>query len=216
MADTPTLGKLLRDLRHRFGWTLKEMSARSGIPMSTLAKVEQDRLTLTYDKLQQLSRRLDIRLSDLFAKAEGIEEVPFTARRSIGRIEDAVRVNTPQYDYYYLCTELRRKRMIPVIGRIRAQTLEQFGELIRHQGEEFIYVLQGTVEVHTEFYDPVVLEEGEFVYIDSTMGHAYIAAEGCEEAVILACNSSAEEGLADELINLGRELERVKSGAAAE
>ncbi len=52
----------------RNDWTLKEMSKRTGIPLSTLAKVEHDRLTLSYDKLQQLSERLKIRMSDLFAE----------------------------------------------------------------------------------------------------------------------------------------------------
>ena len=83
-----------------------------------------------------------------------------TARRSIGRLDDAVRVTTPNYDYYYLCTELRRKRMIPMLTRIRAKSLEEFGDLVRHSGEEYIHVLEGTIDVHTEFYDPVMLEDG--------------------------------------------------------
>jgi len=37
------------------------MSGRTDIPVSTLSKVEHDRLTLTYDKLVQLSQRLNIR-----------------------------------------------------------------------------------------------------------------------------------------------------------
>ena len=45
----PTIGGLLRSLRARKGWTLKQMSEHSGIPLSTLSKVEHDRLTLTYD-----------------------------------------------------------------------------------------------------------------------------------------------------------------------
>ena len=61
-SNKPTLGRLLRGLRQRNDWTLKEMSQRTGIPLSTLAKVEHDRLTLTYDKLQQLSERLKIRM----------------------------------------------------------------------------------------------------------------------------------------------------------
>lgn len=198
----PTLGTVLRELRAKFGWTLKEMSAKCGIPVSTLSKVEHDRLTLTYDKLQQLSQRLNIRMSDLFAEANPGEEPQVTARRSIGRIEQAFRVNTPNYDYFYLCTELRRKRMIPIITRIRARSVEEFGELVRHQGEELIYVLEGRIEVHTEFYDPVVLEEGESIYIDSTMGHAYVAAKGCAEAVALGVCSSGDEGLMESLMNL--------------
>ena len=201
----PTLGTLLKGLRARNGWTLKEMSDRSGIPVSTLSKVEHDRLTLTYDKLLQLSQRLNIRMSELFAENDASPEPPVTARRSIGELDRAVRVNTANYDYYYLCTELRRKRMIPVITRIRAKSAEEFGELVHHSGEEFIYVVAGSIVVHTEFYDPVTLTEGESIYIDSNMGHGYVAAPGCDEAVVLGVCSSAEDGLMDSLLTLHNE-----------
>ena len=198
----PTLGKLLRGLRLRNGWTLKEMSDRSGIPISTLSKVEHDRLTLTYDKLQQLSQRLGLRMSELFAEESEGSEAAVTARRSIGRLDRAIQVTTPNYDYHYMCPELRRKRMIPVLTSIRAKTVAEFGELVRHTGEEYIYVLDGTIEVHTEFYDPVVLEKGESIYIDSQMGHAYIVAGGCEEATVLGVCSSADESLMSSLMSL--------------
>jgi transcriptional regulator with XRE-family HTH domain len=198
----PTIGGLLRSLRTRKGWTLKEMSEQSGIPLSTLSKVEHDRLTLTYDKLLQLSQRLNLRMSELFAEEDEVAEQPVTARRSIGRIEDAIRVNTPNYDYYYLCPELRRKRMIPVLTRVRAKSIEEFGSLVHHSGEEYIHVLEGRAEVHTEFYDPIVLEAGQAVYIDSNMGHAYIAAEGCEEVLLLGVCSSADEQLMESLMTL--------------
>lgn len=201
-SQHPTIGGLLRSLRTRKGWTLKQMSEQSGIPLSTLSKVEHDRLTLTYDKLQQLSQRLNLRMSELFAEEGEATEPAVTARRSIGRVADAVRVNTPNYDYYYLCPELRRKRMIPVLTRVRAKSIGEFGELVRHSGEEYIHILEGRAEVHTEFYDPIVLEAGESVYIDSNMGHAYIAAEGCEEVLLLGVCSSADEQLMESLLNL--------------
>ena len=167
MSDRPTLGRILKDLRNHRNWTLREMSERSGIPVSTLSKVENDRLTLTYDKLAQLSQKLQIPISDLFAENEQVEAI--TARRSIGKVEDSVRVTTPNYDYYYLCTELRRKRMVPVLTRIRAKSLSEFGDLVSHAGEEYIHVLEGTIVVHTQFYDPVTLHAGEAIYIDSNM-----------------------------------------------
>ena len=201
MSAHPTLGRILRDLRNHRGWTLKEMSERSGIPVSTLSKVEHDRLTLTYDKLLQLSQRLHIRISELFAEGEPAEE-GVTARRSIGKIEESVRVTTPNYDYYYLCTELRRKRMIPILTRIRAKSLNEFGDLVRHSGEEYIHVLDGSIIVHTEFYDPVTLHAGEGIYIDSNMGHAYVAAEGCDEALVLGICSSADETLMSSLMTM--------------
>lgn len=201
-SQHPTIGGLLRSLRARKGWTLKQMSQHSGIPLSTLSKVEHDRLTLTYDKLLQLSQRLQLRMSELFAEQDDTPEPAVTARRSIGRIEDAIRVNTPNYDYYYLCPELRRKRMIPVLTRVRAKSIEEFGELVHHSGEEYIHVLEGRVEVHTEFYDPIVLDAGQSVYIDSNMGHAYLAAKGCKEALLLGVCSSSDEQLMESLMTL--------------
>jgi transcriptional regulator with XRE-family HTH domain len=201
-SGQPTLGRLLRQLRARNDWTLREMSDRSGIPVSTLSKVEHDRLTLTYDKLQKLSQRLGLRMSELFAEGDGDSEPQVTARRSIGRLDKAIQVTTPNYDYHFLCPELRRKRMIPLITNIRAKTVEQFGELVRHSGEEYIYVLRGRIEVHTEFYDPVVLEEGESIYIDSQMGHAYVVGEGCDEASVLGICSGEDEDLMSSLMNL--------------
>lgn len=201
-SSAPTLGALLKNLRSREGWTLKQMSAQSGIPVSTLSKVEHDRLTLTYDKLQQLSQRLNMRMSELFAEDDGTTGQPFTARRSLGDLDRSVHVETPNYDYYYLCTELRRKRMIPVLTTIRAKSSEEFGALVKHAGEEYIYVLAGRVTVITEFYDPVVLDEGRSIYIDSNMGHAYLAADGCDEAKVLAVMSSADEDLMQSLLTI--------------
>jgi transcriptional regulator with XRE-family HTH domain len=208
-SQHPTIGSLLRALRARNDWTLKEMSQRCGIPLSTLSKVEHDRLSLTYDKLLQISQRLNIRMSELFAEHDNVPEPAVTARRSIGRVEDAVRVTTPNYDYFYLCPELRRKRMIPVVTRVRAKSIEEFGELVHHSGEEYIHVLEGRAEVHTEFYDPIVLEAGQSVYIDSNMGHAYIAAEGCDEVVLLGVCSSADDQLMESLLHMHGESSKV-------
>jgi len=202
-ARRPTLGSLLRALRSRKGWTLKQMSECTEIPVSTLSKVEHDRLTLTYDKLLQVSEGLNIPLSELFGDpTDGVGgDAAVMARRSIGLLADAVRVNTRNYDYYYMCPELRQKRMIPVVVRIRAKSLEEFGDLVQHSGEEYIYVLEGTIAVHTAFYDPVILESGESIYVDSNMGHAYVT-EGCGEATVLAVCSSADERLVESLMSL--------------
>jgi mannose-6-phosphate isomerase-like protein (cupin superfamily) len=132
-----------------------------------------------------------------------------TARRSLTGDANTVNVATPNYDYEYLCADLREKRMVPIIGRVRAHSLAEFDSLPRHQGEEFIYVLEGTIEVQLEFYTPVTLSAGQGIYIDSTMGHAYLAKD-CESATILAVCSSEDADLARQLISLtGSEAEPV-------
>jgi hypothetical protein len=164
--------------------------------------VEHDRLTLSYDKLQQLSQSLNIRMSDLFAEDQEDSGPRVIGRRSIGTIDNAVRVTTDNYDYHYLCTDLRQKRMIPILTRIRAHSASEFGDLVKHHGEEFIYVIEGEIEIHTEFYDPVALCKGQGIYLDSSMGHAYVVADGCEEALVLGVCSSPDDGLMDSLMSL--------------
>jgi transcriptional regulator with XRE-family HTH domain len=193
MTANPTLGSIIRGVRMRKNWTLKEMSERTGIPLSTLAKVEHDRLTLTYDKLLQLSQSVGMGLTELLGEAGNPAQPAVTARRSLGEIDRAVRVATSNYDYYYLCPDLRRKRMIPIVTRILAGSIEEFGDLVRHSGEEYVYVIEGSIIVHTEFYNPVTLHTHQSIYIDSQMGHAYVKAEGCEEAKILSVCSSSDE-----------------------
>jgi transcriptional regulator with XRE-family HTH domain len=185
----------MRALRARYGLTLKEMSARTSIPFSTLSKVEHDRLTLTYDKLQLISERLNVRMSELFAEPEDAPTADANSRRSIGNLATALSITTQNYDYFYLSSELRNKDMIPILSRIKARSLAEFGPLVRHDGQEFIYVLEGAIVVHTEHYDPVTLVAGESVYIDSRMGHAYVAADGFEQAMALCVCSTTQEEL---------------------
>jgi hypothetical protein len=200
-----TLGSLISVVREQNGWTLRQMSDKVGIPLSTLAKVEADKLSLTYDKLQQFTSRLGLTMAEFLAQADtpaaGAAPPVFTARRSLTTNGNAIQVSTPNYDYEYLCADLREKRMVPIITRIRAHDITEFGELLRHQGEEFIFVLEGTIEVHLQFYTPVTLTVGQGIYLDSSMGHGYTAKD-CDSALVLAVCSSEDPNLARELISL--------------
>lgn len=179
------------------------MSQRVDIPLSTLAKVEKNKLSLNYEKLQQLASRLGFSIAEFLGHADGkrVASARVTARKSVTRDDNSVRLDTPNYDYRYLCADLSHRRMVPILVRIRAHTLEEFDQLPRHSGEEFVYVIEGKVEVHTEFYSPVILEVGQGIYLDSTMSHAYIAHD-CAEALVLAVCSGEDADLADQLMTL--------------
>ena len=202
--DTPSLGSIIRHLRSSNDWTLAQMSKRVQIPLSTLAKIEQNRLTLSYDKLVLLSAKLDMRLSDLLNLTEKAALPTVNARRSVGSLKNALDIDTRNYDYKYFCTELRAKLMIPLVSRLHCRSIEDFGPLVRHSGEEFIYVLEGAIEVHSEYYDPVRLDENEYIYLDSEMGHAYILAEGFSEATVLGVCASRTDNLQQKLIEQAR------------
>jgi len=191
-----TLGSLVGALRKERGWTLKQLSTAVGMPLSTIAKVETDRLSLSYDKLLQFTGRLGLTMAEFMAHgaeqdADDIKKV--TGRRSISRPENTMQLETRNYVYQYLCSDLSQKRMVPMVVRASARSLEDFGPLVRHEGEEFLVVMEGSLEVHTEFYSPVVLEVGQSIYFDSNMGHAYLA-KNCEVAVALVvCSSHAAD-----------------------
>jgi transcriptional regulator with XRE-family HTH domain len=203
--EKSTLGNLIRLVRQQRNWTLREMSAQVGIPLSTLAKVEADKLSLTYDKLQQFTSRLGMTLTEFLGQVEASTTEPeqqvVTARRSITSKSNSVQITTPTYDYEYLCADLREKRMVPIIARVRAKSIDEFEEPVRHAGEEFIFVLEGSIEVHLQFYTTVVLSVGQGIYLDSTMGHAYVAKD-CDSALVLAVCSSEDLNLASELMSL--------------
>jgi mannose-6-phosphate isomerase-like protein (cupin superfamily) len=135
------------------------------------------------------------------APASGSSAPIVTARRSLTGSGNSIQVTTPNYDYEYLCADIREKRMVPIITRIRAHDIAEFGEPVRHQGEEFIFVLEGSIEVHLQFYTSVTLAKGQGIYLDSTMGHAYVA-KNCESALVLAVCSSEDPNLAGDLITL--------------
>lgn len=200
-----TLGALVRLARQQRGWTLRQMSEKVGIPLSTLGKVETDKLSLSYDKLQQFTSRLGLSMAEFLAQSSGTGpgQGPqvLTGRKSVTAVENTIRIPTPNYDYEYLCADLREKRMVPIIATIRSHSLEEFGEPVRHSGEEFIFVLEGTVVVHTQFYNPITLNQGQGIYIDSSMAHAYIA-QDCESAKVLAMCSGDDPDLLSELIDL--------------
>ncbi|MBL8270308.1 helix-turn-helix domain-containing protein [Steroidobacter sp.] len=170
-------GASLKHLRKTNGWTLAEVSKRTGIPPSTLSRIENDRVSPTYDLLARLSRGLSVDVAQLVSSAPvaAAATAEQQGRRSLNRIGDGELIEMSNHTLRYLSTDLLRKQVTPILTEYRARTLEEFGELMRHAGEEFLFVLEGAVELHTELYAPVVLKAGESVYFDSRMGHAYLA-----------------------------------------
>jgi transcriptional regulator with XRE-family HTH domain len=199
MSDVTTtnsqLGQCLKAARQARGLTLKQVAERTGMALSTLSKVENGLMSLTYDKLQQLTAGLKMDIAELFNPAIRRSEPgrPVTARRSISRAGQGQVINTGSHIYTYPCTDLVGKRMVPILVEIRARSLAEFGPLLRHAGEEYFLVTSGRVAVHTEFYAPEILNEGDGIYLDSTMGHAYLNADEAPAKGVCLCTSEAPD-----------------------
>jgi transcriptional regulator with XRE-family HTH domain len=188
-------GAVLKRLRAQRGWTLAEVSQRTGLAVSTLSKAENDKIALTFDKLVQISEGLQIDLTQLFgaASADSSPRADGGMRRSVARSGEGRAIETDKGNYLYVAPELLNKRFIPIIGEVFAKDIAEYSELSRHQGEEYVYVLEGTLELHTEMYTPVRLERGDSVYFDSGMGHAYVAVGELPCRILSMCATSESQ-----------------------
>ncbi|WP_127903887.1 helix-turn-helix domain-containing protein [Solirhodobacter olei] len=181
------IGERIKHLRKERGWTLKELSGRAQVSTATLSKIENAQVAATFDTLVKVAQGLNVTFDSML--------MDVGASRAGGRLVvtgpgDTVHFATSMYDYEVHSGELRRKRMIPLIMRIKARSLEDITNWSSHAGEEFIFIMKGTVRLYTEFYSPVELKVGESAYIDSEMEHAFVSIGEGEAEIISICLST--------------------------
>jgi len=215
---------MIRTLRKRGGMTLSDLSEKTGLAVSTISKLEKGQVSLSYDKLMLLSKGLGVDMAELIASTPPAKSpsgavvagARGNGRRVVHRAGEGQAVETANYKHLYLATELLNKRFTPIIGEVKARTIEEFlaefGDLIRHPGEEFVHVLEGEVEIRTDLYQPLRLKAGDSVFFDSEMGHAYLkVSDGPCRAVVVCAPRDSEAELVDPVRDVS---ERLASKAA--
>jgi transcriptional regulator with XRE-family HTH domain len=198
LHSKPEPGSALRSLRKHKHLTLAEVSALTGLPVSTLSKIENGKMSLSYDKLARLSTGLEVDIAQLFEPGTASPPTRVHGRRSITRAGEGLAVETENYSHLYPGADLLNKHLVPIIAEPHARSLAEFGELVRHPGEEFVYVLEGTVDLHTDLYAPARLDAGDSMYFDSGMGHAYIAV-GLKRCRVLSICTATQSQLIEAL-----------------
>lgn len=184
------IGARVRALRKSKSWSLAKLSDASDVPQSTLSKFETGSLSLPLDRIFRITDALDVAVTELFD--ESGTATGAAGRRSISRANEGRHQSTATYNRRWMFPDLLQKRMYPVAQEVLAHNLDEFGPLSRHEGEEFALVLEGRVKVVTDIYEPVTLETGDGIYIDSRMAHAYLKASEAK-AVILVVSTSVFE-----------------------
>src|SRR3954463_6041596 len=85
VSGVPAPSRAIRQARIERGLSLRALSARAGLPYSTLSKLENGKMGLTYDKLIRLAQALNVDLKDIVMEAEESPASVAVGRRSVTR-----------------------------------------------------------------------------------------------------------------------------------
>ena len=171
--DLGTFGQRLRKARKLLGWTLAELSQRSGVSVPTISRAERGQLALGYQNFAALGQALRMDMNAMFA-GEDVQSNALDAP-VVTRAGEGVVYSGPSIAYEFLGTTATGKLMSPVVGTVHAREVPSLEDFARHDGEEFVLVISGMLEIHFESGEVVQLEQGDSVYFDSRLGHAYVS-----------------------------------------
>ena len=197
IGELPAPSRAIRDVRMAQGLSLRALSARAGLPYSTLSKLENGKMTLTYDKLIRLAQALNVDIRDMLAAPAQAAAPVAVGRRSITRAGEGLGADSEKHMHHYPAADLLGKMMIPIIIDVQARSVEELGGLVRHGGEEYLYVLSGSMELHSDLYAPLTLGPGDSVYFDSGMAHGYVRASAEPCSVLAVCAGQGIQQLAE-------------------
>lgn len=175
------LGIKIKKIRTELGITLEEASHRTGLARSTLSKIENEQISPTFQAIQKLTRGLQIDIPQLFEPP--VKKVA-SGRRDITHCQQGKAHPTATYEHELLATQLLNKKMMPFKSVVRARSMNEYAQWIRHDGEEFLLVLNGEILFYSEFYETVALKEGDSVYYDAQMGHMLVSKSKSDAQVL--------------------------------
>lgn len=178
-----SVGQRVRRVREEKGLTVQDVSQRTGLDSAYLTEIEGGNVSPPLGALIKIAKALDMKLGRFISSGE---VKPFTIvrcneRRVVSRYTSA---QGDQYGYTYesLAPDKKDRHMEPFMVTLVPSGTKK--GLSSHAGQEFIYVLEGTMEVtlddHTDILCP-----GDSIYYDSTVPHL-VRCHGDQETVILA------------------------------
>lgn len=181
------IGARLGQLRHQKGWTLQQASKHTGVSASALSKIERNELSPTISTLQRVARGYDTDIVTLLNGREASHGLP--GRRSVTRAKEGRPYHSNSCTNTLLCSDLIDKRMTPIRTRVTARSPEEYRSWPVSDAEIFVTVIKGTMVVHSQIYEPLVLNEGDSLYYDAGSPHIWTS-QGPEDAEVIWVISS--------------------------
>jgi transcriptional regulator with XRE-family HTH domain len=178
------IGEKIKRYREDNSLSLKDMADRTGLSTAVLSQIENHLISPPLGTLIRLTRALDLRPGHFFDEHP---DRPFTIvrkseRRPVSRFASKRGI---QYGYSYesLGHDMKDRHMEPFLVTLEPATLAS-PKPASHDGEEFLFVLEGEMEVTLGEHSDV-LQPGDAIYYDSNIPHL-VQCKGEEKALILA------------------------------
>ena len=187
MNNHSVIGAKIRGLRETKNLSIEEIAERSGLTVEQIESIETDQNLPSLGPLIKIARALGVRLGTFMDDNDDLG--PIVTRAADREKDSSISFSNGAVDarkhmeYHPLAQQKAGRHMEPFVIDINPEDSPEF-QLSAHEGEEFIYVMQGEVEIvyGKETYK---LGEGDSIFYDSIVKHHVHGAPG-KSAKILA------------------------------
>jgi transcriptional regulator with XRE-family HTH domain len=174
------IGSKIKSIRESKNITIDEISERSGLSVEQINSIETDTNLPSLGPLIKIARALGVRLGTFLDDSDALG--PIVCRAADREKESSISFSNDAADarkhmeYHPLAQQKAGRHMEPFVIDINPEESPSF-QLSAHEGEEFIYVMQGEVEIvyGKETYN---LKEGDSIFYDSIVNHHVHGAPG--------------------------------------
>lgn len=185
--NNTVVGSKIKSIRESKGLSLEEVAERSGLSLEQITSIETDQNLPSLGPLIKIARALGVRLGTFMDDNDALGPIVTRAKdreadKSISFSNDATDARK-HMEYHPLAQQKAGRHMEPFIIDINPEDTLNY-QLSAHEGEEFIYVMEGQIELEYG-KEKYLLDEGDSIYYDSIVKHHLHGAPG-KSAKILA------------------------------
>jgi transcriptional regulator with XRE-family HTH domain len=160
------IAERIKGLREIYGTSLETLANELGISKDTLLEYETGTVDIPVGYLYKISHKYGIELSTILSGENPRLHVYCVVRKDQGiQVE-----RRKQYKYESLAANFINKKAEPFIVRIDAESDDNPVEFNSHPGQEFNYVIEGSMKITIDNHE-IILNEGDSVYYDSSYKH---------------------------------------------
>ena len=162
------IGNRIRKIRIQQGRTIQEVADDCQCSKALLSKIENSKVVPAIATLSKIAKTLGVKVSVLLEDGDesGVAFTPNMLTQP-----EAFVTTSKGYGIFAFAPHVLNKKMQPVL--IRACKGEVKTHNLHHEGEEFIYVIEGELKVHIGSGE-YTLKPGESVYFESLNEHGVL------------------------------------------